>query len=61
MYILVYPKENVLVGVSGLLAELSKTKEEYTGVVVIPQENRIMALSASSSDSGLGKNIFYLV
>jgi hypothetical protein len=42
------------VGVSGLLAKLSKSKEEYTGVIVMPQQNRIIALSASSSDSGLG-------
>ena len=43
--------------VSGLLRELSQSKESYPGVVVMPQENRIPALSASSSDSGLGKHL----
>ena len=46
-----------MVRVSSLLAELSKMKEKYTGVVVMPQENRMIALSASSSDSGLGKHL----
>ena len=49
-------QEKMILSMSKLIKELSSRKE-FAGVVAVPMTSRFRAVSASSSDSGLGRII----
>lgn len=55
-------QEKMILSVSKLIRELSP-RNEFAGIVAVPLTSRFRAVSASSSDSGLGKgqNIFFKI